>query len=330
MASYRKRGDKWRAEVYKNNVRDSQTFDTKREAVEWATRRESELAAAKSGKVIRKTLAFVMQRYADEISPGKDGGDWEVKRIVAFLRDERTLASGVMQDINATDLAELRDRRLKRVKPASVLREIALWRAIWTQARRGEWRYVDHDPWKEVTKPKEGPPRNVLFVGDQVEKIVAALKYTGGQPSTKRQQTAVALLLALETAMRASEIVGLTWPRVDLERRFAHLPKTKNGDARDVPLSKRAVELLQSMVGLHAERVFTIDSASLDTNYRIGRAAAKISGPTFHDSRATAITRLAKKLELLELARMVGHRDPRSLMIYYRKSASDIAKKLDE
>ncbi|KOQ18359.1 integrase, partial [Achromobacter xylosoxidans] len=33
--------------------------------------------------------------------------------------------------------------------------------------------------------------------------------------------------------------------------------------------------------------------------------------------------------ELLELAKMVGHRDPRSLMIYYRESATEIANKLD-
>ena len=158
---------------------------------------------------------------------------------------------------------------------------------------------------------------------------MVALKYRGGQPTTKRQQSAVALLLALETAMRASEIVGLTWPRVDLLRRVAHLPKTKNGDARDVPLSRRAVELLQSMVGLDEEQVFTVDSATLDTNYRLGRAAAGITGPTFHDSRAPAIPRLATKLELLELARMSGHRDPRSLMVHYRKSASKIASKLD-
>lgn len=329
MASYRKRGDKWRAEVYKNNVRDSQTFDTKREAVEWAQKREGELAAMKAGKVIRKTLKAVMQRYAEEISPTKEGGDWEIKRIVAFLRDESTLAAMAMQDITAVDLAALRDRRLKAVKPSSVLREIGLWRAIWTQARRGEWRYVDHDPWKEVTKPKDGPPRDVLFVGDQVELIVSALRYAGGQPTTKRQQTAVALLLALETAMRASEIVGLTWGCVDIARRVAHLPKTKNGDARDVPLSRKAVELLQAMTGLDNNRVFTIDSAALDTNFRLGRAAAKVTGPTFHDSRATAITRLAQKLELLELARMVGHRDPRSLMIYYRKTATEIAAKLD-
>lgn len=48
----------------------------------------------------------------------------------------------------------------------------------------------------------------------------------------------------------------------------------------------------------------------------------------FHDTRHEAITRLAKRLDVLELARMVGHRDPRSLMIYYNETAEQLAKKL--
>lgn len=129
--------------------------------------------------------------------------------------------------------------------------------------------------------------------------------------------------------MRAGEILGLRWEHVDLDRRVAHLPQTKNGDARDVPLSRRAVELLECMRGLDPDRVFTLTSNLLDVYYRQGRALAGIQGPTFHDARATAITMLAKKLDILELARMVGHRDPRSLMTYYRQSATEIAKKLD-
>ena len=83
------------------------------------------------------------------------------------------------------------------------------------------------------------------------------------------------------------------------------------------------------MKGLDEERVFTLTSALLDAYYRQGRDLAGIKRPTFHDARATAITRLSKKLDILELARMVGHRDPRSLMVYYRQSATDIAAKLD-
>lgn len=132
------------------------------------------------------------------------------------------------------------------------------------------------------------------------------------------------------TNMRAGEIVGMRWEDVALDRRIVRLPKTKNGDAREVPLSRKAIQLIEYMKGLDEERVFTLTSALLDAYYRQGRDLAGIKGPTFHDARATALTRLSKRLDILELAKMVGHRDPRSLMIYYRQSATEIAAKLDD
>lgn len=327
MPTFRKRGDSWRAEVARNGHRESKTFSTKREAMDWANRRELELANVRAGKVTRWTLADVMQRYADEVSPEKAGERWEKARIAAMKTDQ--VAKMVMQDIGPADLAAWRDRRLAKVQGATVLREIGLLRAIWTRAKLGEWRYVDHDPWPDVIKPQDNPARKVIFQEGQAEHIVTALGYEGGTPKDKREQTAVAFLLALETAMRSGEILTLEWKHVHLERRMLHLPKSKNGDARDVPLSRRAVELLEAMKGIDEDKVFTVNAGLRDAYFRQGKTLAKIDGPTFHDARATAITRLAKKLDLLELARMVGHRDPRSLMTYYRESATEIANKLD-
>lgn len=331
MPSYRKRGDVWRAEIARSGVRESKTFDTKREAVEWATAREAELSAVRSGKVRRWTVREVLEKYAKEISPTKAGERWEKLRLAAIIRDpgNAVLMDMAMQDVQPADLAAWRDRRLKQVQPASVLRELATLRAVWGQAARGEWRFTDNEPWKEVTRPPEGKPRTVVFKDGQPERIVEALGYKGGQPTNRRQEAAVALLLSLETAMRAGEIIGLTWENVYIDRRIVRLPQTKNGDARDVPLSRRAVELLECMKGRDETRVFTLSSQLLDAYYRSGRTMAGIEGPTFHDARATALTRLSKKLDILELARMVGHRDPRSLMVYYRKSATEIAEKLD-
>ncbi len=327
MPTFRKRGDSWRAEVTRNGHRESATFPTKREAMDWANRRELELANVRAGKVQRWTLADVMQKYADEVSPEKAGQRWEKARIAALKADP--IAKLVMQDIGPGELAAWRDRRLAKVQGATVLREIGLLRAIWTRAKLGEWRYVDHDPWPDVVKPQDNPARKVIFQEGQPERIVAALGYASGTPQNKREQTAVAFLLALETAMRSGEILTLEWKHVHLARRMLHLPKSKNGDARDVPLSKRAVELLEAMAGIDEDKVFTVNAGLRDTYFRQGKTLAQVDGPTFHDARATAITRLAKKLDLLELARMVGHRDPRSLLIYYRASATDIASKLD-
>lgn len=327
MASLRKYANGWRAEIFKKGIRESATFATKREAQEWASKREAEIVSMRAGKVIRWTLREVLDRYIAEVSPKKASGDKEILRLRAVQRDE--IADMVMQDIGPTDLAAWRDRRLKCVKPSSVLREIGSLRAVWKQAKKGEWGYVDHDPWAEVTKPQESPPRDVLFHDWQVDRIIQALGYAGGTPQNRRQEAAVALLLSLETAMRAGEIIAMRWEDVALEKRIVRLPKTKNGDAREVPLSRRAIELISNMEGRDEERVFTLTSALLDAYYRQGRDLAGVTGPTFHDARATALTRLSKKLDILELAKMVGHRDPRSLMIYYRQSATEIAAKLD-
>lgn len=109
---------------------------------------------------------------------------------------------------------------------------------------------------------------------------------------------------------------------------FVHLPDTKNGTKRDVALSARAVELLQKLNPAEAGRVFKGNKDSSDPIFRRAVKMAGINDLTFHDSRHTAITRLARKLDVLDLARMVGHRDPRSLMTYYNATAEDIAKRL--
>lgn len=155
------------------------------------------------------------------------------------------------------------------------------------------------------------------------------LCYFSNKVENLRHETAVCFLLSIETAMRSSEILTLLHENVFLEEKYCHLPKTKNGEARDVPLSNRAVELLKMMQGRHKEQVFSINESQRDYLFRAARDFTEIKGATFHDARATALTRLSKKLNVLELARMVGHRDPRSLMIYYRESASNIAKLLN-
>jgi integrase len=55
--------------------------------------------------------------------------------------------------------------------------------------------------------------------------------------------------LALETGMRRSELLALDWKDVFLDEAYARLHDSKNGDARDVPLSSQARCVLGSMPG---------------------------------------------------------------------------------
>jgi integrase len=218
---------------------------------------------------------------------------------------------------------------LQQVSAATVLRDITLLSSIFEHARR-ERRLIDANPIRDLRKPSTPRPRERLPTDFEIERICIALGYErqGQRVETFSAQVAVAFLIAIESAMRAGEILSLTWDQVDTGKRVVSLEKTKNGDRRQVPLSIRAVDLIEQMRGIDPVRVFTVSAASRDSLFRKAKRRAGVSGLSFHDSRALALTRLSKKLNVLELARMVGHRDPRSLMVYYRESAEEIAKKL--
>ena len=76
------------------------------------------------------------------------------------------------------------------------------------------------------------------------------------------------------------------------------------------------------------QSVFGISTASLDALFRKARSKAGVEDLTFHDARHEAITRLAKVFDVLELARIVGHRDLQMLLVYYNPSAEDLSGKL--
>lgn len=76
------------------------------------------------------------------------------------------------------------------------------------------------------------------------------------------------------------------------------------------------------------ESVFGVSDALRDALWRKARKRAEIVGLTFHDLRHEATTRLARKLDVLDLSRMTGHRDLKSLRMYYNPAAEEIADRL--
>ncbi|MBU6950924.1 site-specific integrase [Hahella sp. HN01] len=323
MATFRKRGSAWRVEVNVKGQRDSATKDTKAEAQEWAARREIELRSQFDGRSLTHIVRDVFERYGQEVSPSKRGQDKELLRLASFCRDH--IADIKLADLNASHIADWRNRRLKQVSPSSVNRELNLMSHAFEIARR-EWRWLTESPTRDVTRPKNPPPRDRKISDDEIERVCLSLGFVDGvTPETKSQRVAIAFLFAIESGMRAGEICGLTWDAVN--GNVAYLPKTKNGTSRNVPLSSRACELL-SFLPVDGESVFNITTVQLDAIFRKGRDRAGVENLTFHDTRHEAITRLAKKLDVLELARMVGHKDLKQLLVYYNETPQALAAKL--
>jgi integrase len=189
------------------------------------------------------------------------------------------------------------------------------------------------NPVDDVRRPVTAAARTRRPTDEETEKLLDTLGYSReAPPKTASSRVGAAYLFAIETAMRAGEICSLEWQHVN--ERHVHLPLTKNGYARDVPLSaeaRRIIEQLRSLTGDDGEAtVFNVSTASLDALFRKARARAQIEDLHFHDTRREALTRLSKIFDVMELARISGHRELRILQnVYYAPTVNDLAAKLD-
>jgi integrase len=329
MAYIKKTKTGYRVQVERMGVRRSATLPTKVEATNWGAKEEAALLAIKHGVYPRKSLADAIDRYVDEVSSTKRGERMERLRLEALKRDYPKLVAMVLSDIRTPDLAAWRDSRLKVVTAGSVQRDINILSNLFIIAR-DEWKWLGESPMKGMRRPGHNPPRTRRIEPGEVKLVCRWLGYVTGKVETKQQEVAFAFLLGLRTAMRASEILSLSDDAVDLARRVAtvnHKMQHLTGRPRQIPLSSQAVRLLRAVAGRGS--YFTLSSASLDTLFRKARDRLLLNDLHFHDSRAEALTRLSRKVDVMTLARISGHKDLRTLMdSYYRESAADIAARL--
>jgi integrase len=326
MATFIKRSNGWLAQVrLKGADPQFQTFPTKAAAVIWAGQVEAEIRAKKNtGKSINKSVHDALIEYQKTVTPNKKGKRWEHIRIDKLIR-ELPFIGKLIGEVTVADISQWRDARLKEVMSSSVNREMNILSAVYTIAVR-EWGWCEHNPVRDAKRPKNPKHRDRLTSDEEKQAMLDALGYVdGAAPVTVGQRVAYAYLIALETAMRAGEICALPKKYIYLDKKYVHVRDSKNDESRDVPLSSRAVELFKLVpdgVG--------ITSSQIDAMWRKARAntEGKVVDLKFHDSRHQAITNLAKKLNVLELARMVGHKNPKTLMIYFNDTATTMADKL--
>lgn len=317
MASIQKTATGWRAQIKKGGVRLSETFATQKDAKAWAAEHEAKIERRQilpTGK--RAEFREVLQRALDELNLSRT----DFLRIRKLLSDK--IADVMIPDLGPPHFADYRDRRLQAVSPASVIREFHTISSICTRAVE-EWHWMPVHPMKGVKMPPDPERRKRRVYPHEIEAVCISAGYKRGPLGTKTAHVCAAFLFAIETAMRAGEIRSLSRSRI--KGKVAHLPKTKNGTARDVALSPAALAILDQMPH---ELWHEITAASLDALWRKIRDRAGIADLHFHDSRHEAVTRLSKKLNVLELARMTGHKDIRELMTYYEDDAEEVAGKL--
>lgn len=325
MATIRRlKNKKFIAEIRRSGIYKSKTFETKVAAMAWAVEHEQNLDGDEL--ILGKTLSDLLLRYRDEVSPGKKGWRHEYNRLNKISRSR--MAKILLTELRQAHLYEWIEEELQRIQSSSVNRDLNLLSSVFEQGKR--WQWLAENPVRGIYRPKNPRPRDRRISPNEIERILMALNFDGERVIEQRHEIAVAFLFALETAMRQGEIWKLQWGDINIEKRYLTLHETKNGTSRDVPLSREAIRLLKLLPSYRqGGRAFVTNQQSSGTIFRRALKMAGMEGLTFHDTRHESLTRLAQKLEVLDLARMVGHRDPRSLMTYYNPTPEEIANRLD-
>lgn len=329
-------------------------FDSYNDAAAWATITESEIVRGvfvPRDEAERTTLRQALERYLQEVTPGKKGAAQEEYRINGTWLSDK-LARKSLAALTGADFAAWRDARLKAgYAPASIRNDLAIISHLFSVAAK-EWGLPVQNPIKNMRLPSVNNARSRRLLPGEEEGLLEVFDGKAAGERSNKHVKAV-FQFAIETAMRQEELMSLTWKDIDLKRRVATVrgadeKGTKNGDkTRDVPLSSRAVEVLQSLPRpIHGGPVWPTTLSALKQSWRRGVVRARrlyeerceeageepddqlFVDLHFHDLRHESTSRLAERLALHELMKVTGHRDTRMLSRYYHPRAEDLARKL--
>jgi len=299
------------------------SFASHGRAKAWATRCEAARLRYSANDIrtsdpYSTTLGDLLLRYGREVSTLKKGAKHEAYKL--GMMAQMTIGGIRIADLTSKALATYRNERLATVSNSTVRGELSLIRRTIETARR-EWGFeIAHNVAAMVTLPKPGEARDRRLEAGELE---ALGRYLSPNP------VAWAVVeFAVESAMRRGEILGMTWRNVNLGQRTVHLPTTKNGKPRTVPMTDRGLEILEGLK-VHGERVFPIDIHALRWAWTEACRRAGIDGLRFHDLRHEGVSRLFEMgLSVPEVQMMSGHRTASCLFRYTNLRPLDLARKL--
>ena len=296
----------------------TKTFKRLTDAKAWAAKIETDMghgAYVPTTADRRRTLAQLIEKYRDEYLPTR--GMRDVTKHEALLQwwadnyGHLTLDK-VRPEIIAEGRRKLTGRRKRDgelLSGATVNRHLAALSAVCKWAWK-ELRWLPSNPVLDVSKAPEGTGI-IRFLSDDERKALLAACKASPDPNI-----GTAVMLALATGARYSNIRMLTWDDVDLTRWTLRFRETKNGEPRYVPVVGQAQAVLQAQFDRDPTGegwVFKGNRddvpADLDKPWRKVRKAAGIEDVRFHDLRHTAASYLTMNgATLAEVAEVLGHR----------------------
>lgn len=315
----RRRGNSWQGRVViKGYPEQLKSFSNEADAYAWGAQVEKSIAESGYTAPDRTTLQGALARYGADVIPNKKGSAKELS-ILKRLSAHR-IATLPLAKVRGADVATYRDEmKSQGYAPATITRHLAVLSHLFNIARR-EWALEISNPVELVKKPTIRNARTRRFTPDELEKLVA---------TTESVELGAIVRLAVETCMRRGELVALRWADIDFKRRVATLKTSKNGDPREVPLSTKAVSILQGLPRQIGGRVFAMTPDAITRAFIRACKRAGLSNLRLHDARHEGVTKLFELgLNPLEVAAISGHKTLQMLKRYTHLKAEDLARKL--
>ncbi|WP_414041030.1 site-specific integrase [Acidithiobacillus sp. M4-SHS-6] len=335
----------WQARIRKQGYPSQvKTFRTKAEAEAWAKVTESEMVRGvfvQRTESERTTVKEILDRYIVEVLPEKKSQQ-SVRSAAGIVI--KHIGSHSLASLSPSILAKYRDQRLSTgISTQTVRHELSLLSRVLNLAIK-EWgiSLPMGNPVLQIKMPSPSKARDRRLVGNEEERLLKECR------ESRNPWLLPVVRFAIETAMRVGEILetkdttdpktgirsiltpGLFWNQVDMKKHTAFLPKTKNGEARTVPLSSTAMEVLIGLPRSLNGKVFDTTYEAIHLAFARACKRAGIKGLHLHDLRHEATSRLfeKRKLNIMEVKSITGHKTLQMLTRYTHLRAEDLVKLL--
>jgi integrase len=349
MATIEERGPcQFRVKIRRKNITQTRTFETRKEAEAWARVIEGKITADEyvdRSFVRDTTLSQACDWYEQNLPRGRPDTKNKLSKL-NYWRHESPFAHWSLVAILPADLLRWRRQVLDEdnaesgeiagpeaeVGPQTVIHRLNVLSQVYNRWALAHSQSVSNPVIRGVRPSKPDGRNRRLSEGEEARLLQAARAST-------RPWLEAAIIIALETCMRQSELAGLTWDRVILSRArpYADLVRTKNGESRRIALSARAVTALRSLM----PAVVPLDTGKrtvlpVETGRGIAHAFRDaitdedFPGLRWHDLRHEAISRLFEHTELrdCEIMTISGHLRPEMLTRYVHLRGDQLGDKL--
>ena len=315
MATFTKRANgHWQAKIRRKGwPGQSAVFPNKKMAQDWANRVESDMAAGHfvdRTPAQQTTLEDLIKLYLKDVTdkrPGEQSRSTERNRLERFMREEKELCAHAVANLTPEQFEDYRDRRLKQpvgnpkkgqppktIAPGTVKRELTLLKRVIDYRKRRLGLTINPVNTEDVARPVVNDERDVRLSSDELAGLYNECAHS------RNPWLRPMVEFGVETGGRRGSILELQWEDVDLEGRTALFRGVKNSRNPEkvidhsIPLSPRAIEVLEALPGNREGRVFPLTANAFRQAFNRARKRAGVEHFRFHDTRHERVSNLVE------------------------------------